>query len=77
MIRCTCAWETSLPTGINDELISFGPSFGPEAQREFLRRLEELGLVYFEDFFDINVDHPVWCAFLITSGLEDPAARHL
>jgi len=57
--------ETSLPSGINDHLISFGPSFGVEAQRVFMRRLEQLGLVYFEDFFEVNVDHPVWCSFLV------------
>lgn len=57
--------DTSSPLGLNDELISFGPSFGVEAQREFIRRLETIGLVYYEDFFDVKVDRPAWCEFLV------------
>jgi hypothetical protein len=57
---------TSVPCGISDELITFGPSFGVDAQREFIRRLEELGLNYFEDFFDVNIDRPAWCGFMVT-----------
>jgi len=56
---------TSSPLGMNDDLISFGPSFGIGAQREFIRRLEEIGLVYYEDFFDMSIDSPAWCDFLV------------
>ncbi len=61
---------TPVPRGISDDMVTFGPSFGSDAQREFVHRLEELGLNYFEDFFDVNIDRPAWCGFMVTL---DPA----
>jgi hypothetical protein len=58
--------ETSSPAGISNDLISFGPLFGIEAQQTFIRRLESLGLTYYEDFFDLHVDKPGWCNFLVS-----------
>ena len=58
--------ETSAPYGISDDMITFGPSFGADAQRQFIQRLEELGLNYFEDFFKVNIDRPAWCGFMVT-----------
>lgn len=57
------AMEVSTPLDMNEDLISFGPSFGEEALREFIRRLEKLGFTYSEDFFDLRMDHPEWCKF--------------
>jgi len=57
------ALETSRPFAENGELLSFGPSFGQEACDEFVRRLESLGLVYFDDFFDLTLSHPDWLKF--------------
>ena len=54
--------ETEKPLDESQELISFGPHFGGEAVSEFIRRLEMLGLVYFDEFFDIpGLDVPEWC----------------
>ncbi len=55
--------DSSPPLDINDDLISFGPSFGSEAVHVFISRLEKLGLVYSDDFFDLKMDHPDWCIF--------------
>lgn len=57
------AMEVSSPLDMNEDLISFGPSFGDEALREFISRLEKLGFAYSEDFFDLRMDHPDWCNF--------------
>ena len=56
-------FETGHPLGENDGLISFGPSFGPEACNEFISRLQGLGLIYVDDFFDLALDHPEWLNF--------------
>lgn len=56
------AFETDVPLDGNDDLVSFGPSFGQEAMDEFVSRLQALGLVYFDDFFCIAYDLPEWCA---------------
>lgn len=57
------ALEVDRPLAENDELLSFGPSFGQEASDEFVRRLESLGLIYFDDFFDLVLSHPDWLQF--------------
>ncbi|WKA26486.1 hypothetical protein [Bradyrhizobium roseum] len=47
----------------SDDLLSFGPHFGHEALITIVSRLIELGLVYFDDFFEFCGDYPPWCAF--------------
>ena len=66
------AMEVSSPLDCNDELISFGPSFGQEALDEFVRRLTELGFEYFDDFFEFSFPSPSWCQF---HARLSPAAR--
>jgi len=56
-------FETDQPLGESDSLISFGPSFGPEACSEFISRLQGLGLIYVDDFFDLALDLPEWLQF--------------
>lgn len=56
-------FETDRPIAEDSELLSFGPSFGGEACNEFVRRLESLGLVYVDDFFDLTLSHPDWLSF--------------
>jgi len=51
----------------SDEILSFGPHFGREALNTIISRLIELGLVYFDDFFEFCGDYPAWCAFRCTA----------
>ena len=53
--------EVSEPLDENETLVSFGPHFGEEAAREFIQRLETLGLVYGDDFLDFDDMLPEWC----------------
>lgn len=57
------AMEAVEPLDSNDELLSFGPSFGQEALDVFVRRLIAIGLVYFDDFFEFVGMFPTWCEF--------------
>ncbi|ATA53150.1 hypothetical protein CKY39_07950 [Variovorax boronicumulans] len=57
------ALESARPMAEDGELLSFGPCFGQEACDEFVRRLEALGLVYVDDFFDLTLSHPDWLKF--------------
>lgn len=59
------AFEVEVPLAENDDLVSFGPSFGQEAMDEFVSRLQALGLEYFDDFFCIASDFPEWCALRV------------
>jgi hypothetical protein len=56
--------EVGCPLDENDDLISFGPSFGEEALNEFIIRLKSIQLEYVDDFFIIIYDVPKWCKLM-------------
>lgn len=60
--------EVDVPLDENQDLVSFGPSFGEEALHEFVRRLESLGLIHFSDFVAVSFDLPAWCAIQVKLG---------
>ncbi|CCD97678.1 hypothetical protein [Bradyrhizobium sp. STM 3809] len=59
------AVEADKPFGADQELLTFGPSFGREALEALTQRLTALGLVYFDDFFQFASDVPVWCELAV------------
>jgi hypothetical protein len=61
------ALETSAPFDSNDEIASFGPHFGAEVLETLVRRLTDLGLEYFDDFFEFSGDFPAWCTFRVSA----------
>ena len=63
--------EVQAPLDENERILSFGPHFGGDAQNELMKRIVELGLVYFDDFFELNMAHPEWLTFQ-TSSKEGP-----
>jgi len=60
------ALEVSEPFDGNDQIFSFGPHFGQEALDTLLHRLSDLGLKYFDDFFEFSGDFPPWCIFKVS-----------
>ena len=57
------AMETKEGLDGSNDLLSFGPHFGREALNTIIARLTNLGLVYFDDFFELCGDYPSWCVF--------------
>lgn len=57
--------EFKEPLDKNNDLISFGPSFGIESSDEFIKRLKSIGLYYIDDFFVFYGDFPDWADFKI------------
>jgi len=57
------ALDVSTPFDRDGEIASFGPHFGAEALDTFVRRLSDLGLEYFDDFFEFSGVFPKWCVF--------------
>jgi hypothetical protein len=57
--------EVESPLDDDDDLISFGPSFGEEALNEFIVRLQNIQLEYVDDFFTIIYDVPEWCKLIV------------
>ena len=45
---------------VEGQLIAIGPLVGDEALDELIAELEETGLDYFEDFFDLSGNWPEW-----------------
>jgi hypothetical protein len=62
------AIEASSPFDSNAEIASFGPHFGTEALEILVRRLSDLGLKYFDDFFEFSGDFPKWCIFGVSAA---------
>jgi hypothetical protein len=46
-------------------VIAVGPLFGEEALTELIGELEDLGLTYFEDFFELTGNWPEWLRLLV------------
>lgn len=55
--------DTAKPFSEDENLLTFGPSFGMEAVDEFIKRLQTFGLIYWDDFFEFRCDYPSWCTF--------------
>ena len=56
-------FECDAPMDSDSELLSFGPTFGPEAADTFIDRLKAVGLEHIDDFFLFSGDYPEWCRF--------------
>ena len=70
------ALETSSPFDGNAEIASFGPHFGAEALETLVRRLSDLGLKYFDDFFEFSGDFPKWCIFWVSGASAPEHGEH-
>lgn len=46
-------------------VIAVGPLVGEEALTELIGELEDLGLTYFEDFFELTGNWPEWLRLLV------------
>ncbi len=45
---------------VEGALVAIGPLVGEESLGDLIVRLEEAGLVYFEDFFELSGNWPEW-----------------
>lgn len=45
---------------VEGDLVAIGPIYEEDALQDFLAELERLGLVYFDDFFELSGNWPAW-----------------
>jgi hypothetical protein len=45
---------------VEGNLVAIGPVSGEESLADVVAELEELGLVYFDDFFELSGNWPSW-----------------
>jgi hypothetical protein len=50
---------------VEGELIAVGPLHDPDALGDLTAQLEELGLTYFDDFFELSGNWPEWCRLYV------------
>jgi hypothetical protein len=53
---------------VEGDVVAVGPVFDTEAFAELLEELEKLGLVYYDDFFELTGNWPDWLAVFAGSG---------
>lgn len=55
---------------VEADLVAIGPIHGEDGQAlgEFVAELESLGLVYFDDFFELSGNWPEWLRFFASAG---------
>jgi len=49
-------------------LVVIGPIHGDDELTTFVEELERVGLIYFEDFFDLSGNWPEWLKVLVMAG---------
>lgn len=54
------AMEVDGPFEQNADLLMFSPIFGQDALDVLSARLAKIGLIYFDDFFDLKMVLPSW-----------------
>ena len=53
---------------VEGELIAIGPLPGENTLTDLIEELEEAGLVYFDDFFELSGNWPEWLRLYAMSG---------
>jgi hypothetical protein len=54
---------------VDGDLVAIGPIYGSDdALGAVISELEELGLVYFDDFFELTGNWPEWIRLLVAGG---------
>jgi hypothetical protein len=55
---------------VEGELIAIGPVYDGEALATLLEELEGIGLVYFDDYFELSGSWPAWLSILARASGE-------
>lgn len=58
---------------VEGDLIAIGPVFNAEALSELLADLEEKGLVYFDDYFELSGNWPGWITLFAMARTAAPS----
>ena len=52
---------------VEGDLVAIGPFYDEDAFGALVQQLEELGLVYWDDFFELSGNWPTWCRVYVRS----------
>jgi hypothetical protein len=61
---------------VEGDLVLIGPVHNTDAFQDLLEQLEDLGLVFYDDFFELSGNWPEWIGVLVatpTSGRSNPS----
>ena len=60
---------------VDGDVVVIGPVYDAEAFSELLAKLEELGLTYYDDFFELSGNWPDWLRVLSGSSGASPRSN--
>jgi hypothetical protein len=68
------AWLNLTPDEFTVEgnLVAIGPVYDADAMQTLIAALEEKGLIYFDDFFEMTGNWPNWLSLVAIAGRESP-----
>src|ERR1043165_9378653 len=55
---------------VEGDILAIGPVFDAEALTELIAELENRGLVYFDDFFELSGNWPPWLSVFAMAKME-------
>ena len=58
---------------VDGDLVALGPIYDIEALGTLVDELEEAGLTYYEDFFELSGSWPEWLEIVVRAGGRKPA----
>jgi len=58
---------------VDGDLVALGPIYDIEALGTLVDELEEAGLTYYEDFFELSGSWPEWLAIVVRAAGGNPA----
>ena len=53
---------------VDGQLVAIGPLPDDSGLRDLLEELEQVGLVYFDDFFELSGNWPQWLRLYVAAG---------
>ena len=53
---------------VDSELVAVGPLWGDDVSTALIEALEAAGLAYFDDFFELSGNWPIWLRVLVLGG---------
>ena len=60
---------------VEGKLIAIGPIYDVDALGTLVDELEKIGLVYYDDYFELSGSWPEWLDVLVRTGQDDDATE--
>ena len=66
---------TDVEVRVDGQLVAIGPVYDVDALGTLVDELEKLGLVYYDDYFELSGSWPEWLEVLVRTSQSDDATE--